>query len=179
MFSRSIRKIRDTIRTRVHLTAAVLIAIAACASYGSLVQISAAPSPLPAGFRLSGIVREAGTIRPLPDARILVTSGANAGTSAVSDSGGSFTFANLAPDAIDLLGTKDGYLVAGVQAIDVSQTTTIDIRLYPTPPRDAHGAVAVARCNDESWSWAEMPALACTDHGGVATAYVRAHAARR
>jgi len=118
-------------------------------------------------------------MRIVPGARILVTSGTNAGTSVVSDGDGGFTLQNLAAGVIDLQGTKDGYLVVHVQAVDVSQNTTIDIRLYPTPPRDVHGAVAVARCNDESWSWAEAPALACTNNGGVATAYVRAHAVRR
>ena len=115
----------------------------------------------------------------LPGVHILVASGANAGASTVSDAAGAFTLLNLAAGAIDLQGTKDGYLVARVQAIDLSQNATIDIRLYPAPPRDVHGAVAVARCNDESWSWAEAPALACTNNGGVATAYVRAHAVRR
>jgi hypothetical protein len=115
----------------------------------------------------------------LPGVHILVASGANAGASTVSDAAGGFTLLNLAAGAIDLQGTKDGYLVARVQAIDLARNATIDIRLYPAPPRDVHGAVAVARCNDDSWSWAEAPELACTNNGGVATAYVRAHSVRR
>jgi hypothetical protein len=166
-------------RVCVHFAAAVALVIATCGSNGSLLQLSAASSPWAPGFRVSGIAREAGTVRVVPGVRILVTSGANAGASVVSDPGGGFTFQNLAAGAIDLQGMKDGYLVARIQAIDVSQNPTVDVRLYPTPPRDVHGAVAVARCNDESWSWAETPALACANNGGVATAYVRAHAARR
>jgi hypothetical protein len=172
-----IRKIRHHIR--MHLIEAVAIVIATFGSDGSPVQLSAASAPWASGFRVSGIVREAGTPRIVPGARILVTSGANAGTSVVSDAGGAFALQNLAAGAIDLLGTRDGYLVARMQAIDVSQNTSIDIRLYPTPPRDVHGALPVARCHDESWSWSDTPALACTNNGGVATAYVRAHAVRR
>jgi hypothetical protein len=161
-----------------HLTAALALVIATCGSSGSPAQVAAASLSAP-GLRVSGIVREAGTMRALPGVQILIASGANAGASTVSDAAGAFTLLNLAAGAIDLKGTKDGYLVAQVQPIDVSQNATIEIRLYPAPPRDVHGAVAVARCNDESWSWAQAPALACTNNGGVATAYVRAHAIRR
>jgi hypothetical protein len=179
MRSNGIRKIRNHRRTRMHLIAALAIVIATFGSDGSPVPLSAASSPWASGFRVSGIVREAGTLRIVPGARILVTSGANAGASVVSDAAGAFALQSLAGGAIDLLGTRDGYLIARIQAIDVSQNTTVDIRLYPTPPRDLHGALAVARCNDESWSWSDTPALACANNGGVATAYVRAHAVRR
>jgi hypothetical protein len=178
MRSSGIRETTHGSRTRVHLIAAVAIVIATFGSDGSLMQLSAS-SQLASGFRLSGIVREAGTMRFVPGARILVTSGANAGASVVSDADGVFALQNLAAGAIDLQGTKDGYLGARVQAIDVSLSTTIDVRLYPAPPRDVHGAAAVARCNDESWSWAETPARACTNNGGVATTYVRAQVARK
>jgi hypothetical protein len=177
MRSSGIRENRT--HTGEHLTAALALVIATFGSGGSLAPVSAASSPWAPGVRVSGIVREAGTMRIVPGVHVLVASGANAGASAISDAGGAFTFQNLAADAIDLQATKDGYLVARVQAIDVSQNATIDIRLYAVPPRDAHGAAAVARCNDESWSWAETPALACTNNGGVATAYVRARAVRR
>jgi hypothetical protein len=179
MRSSGIRKIGNLRRTRLYLTAAVALGVAMFGSDASLLRLSAVSSPWAPGFRVSGIVREAGTLRAVPGARILVTSGANAGASVVSDGGGGFTLQNLAAGTIDLQGAKDGYLVAHVQAVDVSQDATTDIRLYQTPPRDVHGAVAVARCNDESWSWAEVPALACTNNGGVATAYVRARAVRR
>jgi hypothetical protein len=178
MCSSGIRKSNDRDRSQRRLTAAVVLVIATLGSDGSLVPLAAAP-PSASGFRVSGIVREAGTMRLLPGARIVVTSGANAGTSVVSDAGGTFTLLNLAAGVVDLQGMKDGYLVARVQAVDVSQNTTLDIRFYPTPPRDARGAVARARCNDSSWSWVETPALACTNNGGIATAYVRAHATPR
>jgi hypothetical protein len=176
MCSSGIRENRR--HTGEHLIAALALAIATFGSGGSPAQVSAATSWTP-GVRLSGIVREAATMRILPGVHILVASGANAGASAVSEASGAFTLQNLAAGAIDLQATKDGYLVARVPAIDVSQNTTIDVRLYAAPPRNVHGAVAVARCNDESWSWAETPALACTNNGGVATAYVRARAFRR
>ena len=133
---------------------------------------------MPAGFNVSGIVREAGTLRSLPGARVLVTSGPDAGTFAVSDADGAFTLPNLLPGAIDLEGSKGGHLVARLQRIDVTQHRTIDVRLYATPPRDARGAAALARCKDASWSWAETR-RACTNNGGVATTYHRARVVAR
>ena len=117
---------------------------------------------------LSGFVREAGTVRMLPGARLLVTGGPDAGVFATSDDGGLFTFPSLSRGVIALEGSKDGYIVARLSNLTVSQNMTIDFALYLTPPRDATGASATARCKDESWSWAQTWAEACTNNGGVA-----------
>lgn len=74
-------------------------------------------------------------MRFLPDARVRVVSGPDAGTSAISDAGGAFTLPNLLSGAIDLEGAKDGYLVARLEGINITQNTTIDVPLYATPPR--------------------------------------------
>jgi hypothetical protein len=102
-----------------------------------------------------------------------VVSGVDAGTSAMSDARGAFTLPNLLPGVIDLEGTKDGYLVARLEGINLTPNTTIDVPLYATPPRDGGGTTASARCKDASWSWAETK-LACKNNGGVATAYLQA-----
>ena len=153
--------------------AAAAIMIAACGTDRSSTPNQTAPTPLPVRFNVTGSVREAGTMRFLPGARVLVASAQDAGTFAVSDAGGAFTLANVLPGAIDVEGSKDGYLVARLENINITQSMTIDVPLYPTPPRDASGAAALARCKDASWSWAETR-LACRNSGGVATAYLRA-----
>jgi hypothetical protein len=117
------------------VVAAAAIVIAACSSERSPAPNQTAPSPLPARFNISGFVREAGTMRFLPDARVRVVSGPDAGTSAISDAGGAFTLPNLLSGAIDLEGAKDGYLVARLEGINITQNTTIDVPLYATPPR--------------------------------------------
>jgi len=157
------------------LITVVALIVATCGN--SLAQLSATSSPIASS--VSGIVREAGSIRIVRGARIVVINGANTGASAISDADGVFTLQNLAAESIDLQAAKEGYLGARVQAIDISRNIMLDIRLYAAPPRDLRGAVAIARCNDDSWSWAETPALACTNNGGIATAYVPARAAQR
>jgi Big-like domain-containing protein len=119
-------------------------------------------------FTLSGLVREAGTMRFVSGARLLVATGPDAGAFAISDEGGLFTFPSLSPGVITLEGTKDGYIVARLANLSISKNMTIDFTLYVPPPRDASGASATARCKDESWSWAQTWAEACTKNGGVA-----------
>ena len=43
----------------------------------------------------------------------------------------------------------------------------IDVELFPTPPVNAAGASATARCGDGSWRWALTRGEACTANGGV------------
>jgi len=155
------------------VAAAVAIVMASCSNDRPPASNQAAPSPVPVRLSVSGIVREAGTMRFLSGARVAVVSGPDVGTFAISDAGGAFTLASLLPGAIDLEGVKDGYLVARLQNIAVTPNTTIDVPLYAAPPRDASGATAAARCKDASWSWAEAR-LACRNNGGIATSYVRA-----
>ena len=190
--SRIIRKIRDGSRSHANAAAVLVIAIAAGGCKHSPTPVSTAP-PSAARARLadradrqptsrvtvSGIVREAGTKRFLRGTRLLVTSGPDAGASAVSDSGGVFLFPNLSRGTMALAAAKDGYLVARLQSLDVPENTTLDVQMYLMPPRNANGEAAMSRCKDESWSWAETSALACTNNGGVATEYVQASARAR
>ena len=52
--------------------------------------------------------------------------------------------------------------------ITIQSNTSVDLWLAPTPPKDATGATATARCNDGTWSWAQTRAEACTAAGGIA-----------
>lgn len=174
MLSRIIRGIRSGGGARVFATAAALSLLAACGRESSQPLVPPGPSPQPARVALNGVVREAGTMRFLSGARIVITSGPDLGASAVSDSSGAFRFPSLTPGPIDFESTKDGYLAARFTNIDVRPDAVIDVPLYAAPPLDAGGAPATARCNDSSWSWSQTPARACSSRGGVATAYVSA-----
>jgi hypothetical protein len=134
---------------------------------GSMRLFVTQPPPL-TKFTLSGFVREAGTVRFLPGARLLVVTGPDAGAFAISDAGGLFTFPSLSAGVITIEGTKDGYIVARLANLTISKNMSIEFPLFLTPPRDASGATATARCKDESWSWAQTWAEACTKNGGVA-----------
>jgi len=147
--------------------------LAACGGDGSTSPASPSSSPS-AKVALNGIVREAGTKRALSGARLVVTSGPDAGATAVSDGAGAFVFPSLSPGPLDLEGRKTGYLAAKFTSASVGPDVVADVALYAIPPRDAAGVPATARCNDASWSWSSAPARACANRGGVATAYVRA-----
>ena len=51
--------------------------------------------------------------------------------------------------------------------LTVDYDFTSDVFLYPTPPTNAAGASATARCRDGTWSWAQARADACKANGGV------------
>lgn len=123
----------------------------------------------PTKVTLSGMVREAGTRRLLPGVRILVNNGPDAGAIAISDEGGLYTFPSLSLSSVIVLeASKDGYQTGRVLNLNLSSNRTDDFTLYPIPPHDANGVDATARCNDQSWSWAQTSDEACTNHGGVA-----------
>jgi hypothetical protein len=166
--SRIVHKVRDGSRSHVNAAAVLVIAIAVGGCHHS-----------PSRVALSGTVREAGTKRFLRGTRLLVTSGPDAGAFAISDGGGVFLFPNLSRGTTALAAAKDGYLVARLQSLDVRENTTVDVQMYLMPPRNASGAAATARCKDESWSWTQTSALACTNNGGVETVYVQASARAR
>jgi len=163
----------NQVLSRVCAAFAAAMMVAACGGEGSSSPASPSSSQ-PARVALSGIVREAGTKRALPGARLVVTSGPDAGAAAVSDGDGAFVFPSLSAGPIDLEGRKAGYLAAKFTSASVRPDAVVDVALYAIPPRDAAGEPATARCNDTSWSWSQAPARGCAARGGVATAYVRA-----
>jgi len=44
----------------------------------------------------------------------------------------------------------------------------VDISMFPNTPTNEAGALATARCNDATWSWAPTREDACTANGGIA-----------
>jgi hypothetical protein len=137
---------------------------------GSLGLTLAAPQPPLSGpFALSGIAQEAPpTARPLLGATITIVQGPDTGRSTVSDKFGMFRFSSLQTGIVGVEAVKDGFLLWRLTNLMLDQDREVSVLLYPTPPTDASGASATARCNDTTWSWAPTRAEACAQNGGIA-----------
>jgi hypothetical protein len=133
---------------------------------GSLfLRVSARPTTM----AVSGYVHEiAPSEHPLSGVTIQITSGPDAGATATSDANGNYQLAGLHPGVVGLAFGRDGYYTYRINSLTLSQNTGIYVWLYPTPPSDASGTSASARCNDGSWSWAGSRDQACTSNGGIA-----------
>jgi hypothetical protein len=119
-------------------------------------------------FVLSGVVTEGPpTNGPLANARVEITAGANAGTFVLTDAAGAFRFNAVTAGAISMQTTKDGYLLWRITNLTMDHDREIDVELFPTPPVNAAGASATARCGDGSSSCALTRGEACTANGGV------------
>jgi len=103
----------------------------------------------------------------IADARVVITAGADIGAFTVSDVNGNYLFASLTAGLVSLVATKDGFLVSLSEGINISGDTQADVFITPTPPKDANGNTATARCSDRSWSWAQTRAEACAANGGI------------
>ena len=119
-------------------------------------------------FALTGVVVEgAPAARPLAGVRLVITSGAESGTSVTTDATGVFRFGAITAGILSMDATKDGYLLWRVTNLTMDRDREIDLELFPTPPLNPAGASATARCVDGSWSWAATRGDACTANGGV------------
>jgi hypothetical protein len=122
----------------------------------------------PLTFTLSGHVQEAPpTPRVLEGVTITIIQGPDVGKSTTSDGSGAFRL-SLQPGLIGATASKDGYYVWRLTSLTFDRDQDLTVVMYPTPPKDASGADATARCNDASWSWAMTRAEACTANGGIA-----------
>jgi hypothetical protein len=137
---------------------------------GTLGMTLSAPQPTqPTTFALSGVAQETPpTTRPLEGVKITIIQGPDTGKSTTSDSFGMFRLSQLQPGVIGAEAVKDGYFVWRLTNLTIERDQDVSVLLYPTPPKDASGAYATARCNDASWSWAMTRAEACTQNGGIA-----------
>jgi hypothetical protein len=132
---------------------------------GSLfLRVAARPTTL----TLAGYVHEiAPNDHPLAGATIQITSGPDAGATIMTDAAGNYSISALHPGVASVSVSKDGYYTYRITSLTLAQNTGIFVWLYPTPPADANGASATARCNDGSWTWAGSRDQACTGHGGI------------
>jgi hypothetical protein len=119
-------------------------------------------------FAVSGVVTEgAPTTGPLANVKILITSGVDTGAVVLTDAKGTFRFNTITAGVISMDATKDGYLLWRVTNLTIDHDRELDLELFPTPPVNAAGANATARCGDGTWSWAPTRGEACTANGGV------------
>ena len=121
---------------------------------------------IPKTYALTGVVAEvAPHVQPIAGARVQIVGGGAGFTT--SDANGVYSIAGLPAGRNIIEVTKDGYQTYDNE-ITVSADTQLQVNLFPTPPKDASGASATARCNDATWSWAQTKSDACTSNGGVA-----------
>jgi hypothetical protein len=119
------------------------------------------------GFLLAGNVQEVGPDSlALSGVRVDIVSGPGAGTIVTSDPSGLFRFTRLT-GVVAIEATKSGYMPWRLANLTVDHDMTIQVAMYPTPPTNASGATATARCKDGTWTWATTVAGVCTGNGGI------------
>jgi hypothetical protein len=125
----------------------------------------------PVAFAVVGVAIEtAPSGKVVPGVTVAVTEGADTGRSTTTDAGGLYRFDALRTGPLTLEARKSGYLLWRVTNLMVDRDRQIQIVLFPTPPKNAEGADATARCSDSTWSWAQTRAEACAANGGIAYA---------
>lgn len=138
----------------------------------TLTNVSSAPSPTTQGdkqFNITGTVLS--IEKPMccvPDAKIEIADGADAGRFVFSDAAGNFVFTGVNGGPVALRVSKAGYQTWSEGSMTLAADRKVSMELFPQPPTDGSGASATARCADGSWTWAQLMAAACTSNGGVA-----------
>ena len=88
-------------------------------------------------FTLSGVVREEGSNGPIPDARVEITDGQNAGRNVTTPGDGSYSITELLAENLTVRTSRSGY-ETNSRVIQLQQDTRQDIALKrassPTPP---------------------------------------------
>jgi hypothetical protein len=104
----------------------------------------------------------------VPDAKIEIAAGTDAGRFVFSDASGNFVLTGVNGGPVALRVSKAGYQTWSESGMTLMADRKVSMELFPQPPTNGSGATATARCGDGSWSWAQMMAAACTSNGGVA-----------
>jgi hypothetical protein len=135
---------------------------------GSISLLVSGP-PRPTTFTISGVAIETPPSGKVVSGVVVqVTEGPDAGLTATTDQGGLYRFAALRTAPLTLEARKSGYLLWRVTNLMLDRDRQLEIVLFPTPPKNADGVDATARCNDSTWSWAQTRAEACAANGGIA-----------
>jgi hypothetical protein len=106
-------------------------------------------------------------IRHVADARVEITGGADTGRVTHSDSIGDFVLAGVTAGTLTLRVSKPGFQT-WTRDIALDANEKIGVELFVEPPVNDSGASATGRCNDGSWTWAQILGAACTRNGGLA-----------
>lgn len=137
------------------------------ATYQGIVGALHASFNAPKTFILSGEIVDASPgSGPVVGARVQMLPGDHTFT----DAHGAFSFGGLSAGRTIFEVSKDQYQIVSREVMIDHDMLLPAITLYPSPPKNADGASATARCNDGSWSWAQTAATACTANGGIAYA---------
>jgi hypothetical protein len=135
---------------------------------GSISLLVSGP-PRPTTFAISGVAIETPPSGKVVSGVVVqVTEGPDAGLTATTDEGGLYRFAALRTAPLTLEARKSGYLLWRVTNLMLDRDRQLEIVLFPTPPKNADGVDATARCNDSTWSWAQTRTEACAANGGIA-----------
>jgi hypothetical protein len=128
-------------------------------------------APRPTTFAISGVAIETPPSGKVVSGVVVqVTEGPDAGQTATTDEGGLYRFASLRTAPLTLEARKSGYLLWRVTNLMLDRDRQVEIVLFPTPPKNADGVDATARCNDSTWTWSQTRAEACAANGGIAYA---------
>jgi carboxypeptidase family protein/Big-like domain-containing protein len=118
-------------------------------------------------FMLSGVVAEAApSAGPIAGARVQIVPTDHV----ITDAHGVFAFGRIAAGRQIIEVSRDGYQTWSTEIVLDRDTELPAVTLFPTPPANADGVRATARCNDGSWSWAQARPDACKANGGIAYA---------
>lgn len=101
-------------------------------------------------------------------ATVLITSGPNVGTFAITDSLGYYSINGLSPSTVGIQVKVAGFSTWTLNNLPIGVDASIDPVLFPTPPVNASGLSATAQCLDASWTWTQTLDRACAAHLGVA-----------
>ena len=148
--------------------------------------------PTAATYTLVGTITDATSGGILPGILVVVQDGGNAGRNATTNSGGTYTLADLAAGTFTLSAAASGYQTA-TKSVAVAANTRADFVLSrataapgptPSPSSPACNGQSVpavvnclnnqgfrpptAKCNDGEWSCSQSRPGTCSSHGGVA-----------
>lgn len=127
-------------------------------------RVTVAP---PRSYALSGVVTEvAPNARPVANAVVRILGGGV--PSVTTNEQGAFRFSSVPQGRVLVEVSKDGYLAWEGDETITNGDATVDATVYPTPPKNADGISATARCNDGTWSWSIVKNEVCSANGGVA-----------
>jgi len=108
-----------------------MLALSACGG-GATSPTPTGPATPPTVFSLTGTISNSATGAPISGATARVADGPNANQSATTNSGGVYTFPNLALGGFTVNFSATNYITTA-QSITLTSNSRLDARLNPTP----------------------------------------------
>lgn len=131
---------------RAFVVLALLVAVA-CGGGGSTPGTPSSPSPTPAPtptpttptFSLTGQVTDGATAAPIAGATVVVADSVNAGKSATTNAGGTYTFSALQQAGFTVNVSASDY-ISTAKGVTLTANTTLSFQLQRAGPRTTFGA---------------------------------------